>query len=133
MQLLRWYQFHWAQFFVPGKKYFAGNYGFTLKKIESVVGVVVVGVVVGVVVSKSSERFKALPIELESWAFSMLLVGEKLLQISFFLKIRQSVRPVRHFCRTVSRSAEKSWNLLFLDRLSSYSGFRSRLGWEVMK
>ena len=49
--------------FVPGKKYFAGNYGFTLKKIESVVvvGVVVVGVVV-----KSSERFKALPIELES-------------------------------------------------------------------
>ena len=112
-------------FFVPGKKYFAGNYGFTLKKIESVVVVVVV--------VKSSERFKALPIELESWAFSMLFMGEKLLQISFFLKIRQSVRPVRHFCRTVSRSAEKSWNLLFLDRLSSYSGFRSRLGWEVMK
>ena len=82
---------------------------------------------------KSSERFKALPIELESWAFSMLLMGEKLLQISFFLKIRQSVRPVRHFCRTVSRSAEKWWNLLFLDRLSSYSGFRSGLGWEVMK
>ena len=50
--------------FVPGKKYFAGNYGFTLKKIESVV-VVVVLVVVVVVVSKSSERFKALPIELE--------------------------------------------------------------------
>ena len=46
--------------FVPGKKYFAGNYGFTLKKI----GVVVVVVVV--VVVKSSERFKALPIELES-------------------------------------------------------------------
>ena len=46
-----------ANFFVPGKKYFAGNYGFTLKKIESVVVVVVV---------KSSERFKALPIELES-------------------------------------------------------------------
>ena len=44
--------------FVPGKKYFAGNYGFTLKKIESVVVVVVV--------IKSSERFKALPIELES-------------------------------------------------------------------
>ena len=82
---------------------------------------------------KSSERFKALPIELESWAFSMLLMGEKLLQISFFLKIRQSVRPVRHFCRTVSRSAEKWWNLLFLDRSSSYSGFRSGLGWEVMK
>ena len=49
-------------FFVLGKKYFAGNYGFTLKKIESVVVVVVVGVVV----VKSSERFKALPIELES-------------------------------------------------------------------
>ena len=120
--------FLWCFIFVPGKKYFAGNYGFTLKKIESVVVVVVV-----VVVVKSSERFKALPIELESWAFSMLFMGEKLLQISFFLKIRQSVRPVRHFCRTVSRSAEKWWNLLFLDRLSSYSGFRSRLGWEVMK
>ena len=54
-------------FFVPGKKYFAGNYGFTLKKIESVVVVVVVVVVaVVVVVVKSSERFKALPIELES-------------------------------------------------------------------
>ena len=54
--------------FVPGEKYFAGNYGFTLKKIESVVVVVVVVVVVGVVVVvvKSSERFKALPIELES-------------------------------------------------------------------
>ena len=52
--------------FVPGKKYFAGNYGFTLKKIESVVVVVVVVGVVGVVVVKSSERFKALPIELES-------------------------------------------------------------------
>ena len=49
--------------FVPGKKYFAGNYGFTLKKIESVVVVVVIVVVL---VSKSSERFKALPIELES-------------------------------------------------------------------
>ena len=48
--------------------------------------VVVVGVVVVVVVVKSSERFKALPIELESWAFSMLFMGEKLLQISFFLK-----------------------------------------------
>ena len=46
-------------FFVPGKKYFAKNYVFTLKKIESVVVVVVV-------VVKSSERFKALPIELES-------------------------------------------------------------------
>ena len=87
-------------FFVPGKKYFAGNYGFTLKKIKSVVIVVVV-------VVKSSERFKALPIKLESWAFSMLFMGEKLLQILFFLKIRQSVRPVRHFCRTVSKSAEK--------------------------
>ena len=54
--------FRILQIFVPGKKYFAGNYGFTLKKIESVVVVVVV---VGVVV-KSSERFKALPIELES-------------------------------------------------------------------
>ena len=31
---------------VPGKKYFAGNYGFTLKKIESVVVIVVVVVVV---------------------------------------------------------------------------------------
>ena len=41
---------------VPGKKYFAGNYGFTLKKIESIV----------VVVVKSSKMFKALPIELES-------------------------------------------------------------------
>ena len=51
-----------SQLFVPGKKYFAGNYGFTLKKIESVI----VDVVVGVVVVKSSERFKALPIELES-------------------------------------------------------------------
>jgi len=45
-------------------KYFAGNYGFTLKKIES--GVVVVGVGVVVVVVKSSKRFKALPIELKS-------------------------------------------------------------------
>ena len=48
-----------TSFFVPGKKYFAKNYVFTLKKIESVVVVVVV-------VVKSSERFKALPIELES-------------------------------------------------------------------
>ena len=45
------------EIFVPGKKYFAGNYGFTLKKFESVVVVVVL---------KSSERFKALLIELES-------------------------------------------------------------------
>ena len=51
--------------FVPGIKYFAGNYGFTLKKIKFVVVVVVVIVVV-VVVLKSSERFKALLIELES-------------------------------------------------------------------
>ena len=55
--------FRKESFFVPGKKYFAGNYGFTLKKIESVVVVVVVVIVV---VVKSSERFKALPIELES-------------------------------------------------------------------
>ena len=39
--------------FVPGKN-FAGNYGFTLKKIESVVVVVVVIVVVVVVVVQKS-------------------------------------------------------------------------------
>ena len=39
------------KFLYPAKKYFAGNYGFTLNKIESVVVVVVV------VVLKSSERF----------------------------------------------------------------------------
>ena len=50
------------KFLFLAKKYFAGNYGFTLKKNESLVVVVVVVVVV----IKSSERFKALPIELES-------------------------------------------------------------------
>ena len=39
--------------FVSSKKYFAGNYGLTLKKIESTVIVIVL-----VVISKSIKRFK---------------------------------------------------------------------------
>ena len=42
---------YFSVFFVPDKKYFAGNYGFTLKKIDSVVVVLVVVLVM--VVSNS--------------------------------------------------------------------------------